>query len=620
MPRKYFIIAAVITIIPNMLRAQSCPIQIGTNLAGPSDWGTEWPFADIMKYSRQWITFNSAWVPGGENPWDTEALDQIPVDEQGYPLELPWSVAGEETTQVVRTVWANTWALKEGIYTVLYDGDGVIDIGGDGLIVSRTPGRITFDLIINWGLLELVIAESKAENHIRNIRVLLPGTESSYQEQPWCPEWLDKLDPFTALRFMDWGLTNNSTLHHWEDRPHVDDYTYTLKGVPYEWWIRVCNLKQADAWICIPHQADDDYIRHLARLFRDNLDPDLKLYVEYSNEIWNWIFDQTDYLYENGDRNVDWPERIVPFVQHALDIFSGEFAGQMDRIVRAVGVQTSWQDVSNRVVFNMRSGSFDAVALTSYFSFTESGYDTLETLGTDATADDVLRLARQALRTDVAAWIRTQHRTMTKDRHIPIIYYEGGQHLTPEPFGTVQPYSQALMDAQIDPGMYDLYNEMFDSLEAVMLPGETTLWANFSFISDRDGQYGSWGVLESQFHQSAPYLESAPKYQVILDRICTAADVNGTSVLKPENAALFPVSPNPLNGTATIRYALKNPQHIRLSVCNLRGQTVAEIEAGIKSSGSHIVRWDTTPLPSGIYLIRLNTPRRILARKLIVIQ
>ena len=40
-------------------------------------------------------------------------------------------------------------------------------------------------------------------------------------------------------------------------------------------------------WINIPHLASDDYILQLAKLFKNNLHPDLKIYVEYSNEIWN---------------------------------------------------------------------------------------------------------------------------------------------------------------------------------------------------------------------------------------------------------------------------------------------------------------------------------------------
>lgn len=69
--------------------ADSCRLRIGTNLAGPADWGSEWPFVNIMKYGRTWITHNADWVSGGANDWDTDVLQHIPLDEYGYPLALP---------------------------------------------------------------------------------------------------------------------------------------------------------------------------------------------------------------------------------------------------------------------------------------------------------------------------------------------------------------------------------------------------------------------------------------------------------------------------------------------------------------------------------------------------
>ena len=86
--------------------------------------------------------------------------------------------------------------------------------------------------------------------------MLLPGTEQTYQTQPYAQEWLDKLEPFHTLRFMDWGRTNSSPMRHWSERTQPDDYTWTQKsGIPYEWWIDLCNRKDADAWVCVPHAA-----------------------------------------------------------------------------------------------------------------------------------------------------------------------------------------------------------------------------------------------------------------------------------------------------------------------------------------------------------------------------
>lgn len=597
-----------------------CALSLGTNLAGPVDYGSEWPFVDIMKYSREWITCNCVWLDEGENPWNTDVLDQIPVDKNGYPLELPYFVAGTETTQVVRTVWANTSELKEGTYVVLYDGQGRLDFDLDMTLVSSEPGRCDVQLTHKDNIASLLILESINGDPVRNIRVLMPGTESTHKENPWCSEWLEKLEPFGTLRFMDWGLTNNSPLTSWENRPQIGDYTYTLRGIPYEWMIDLSNLRQSDAWVCVPHQADDTYIRNMAQLFRDQLDPSLKIYVEYSNEIWNWMFDQTDYCYEHGDQNVAWPERIAPFIQNCMDIWSEVFEGQTDRMIRVVGVQHAWQDVSNRIVNAMRAGSFDAFSPAAYFGFTDEGYDALEALGSNATPEEVLYRAREGMLKNSYEWTRSQYQEIASPLNIPMIYYEAGQHLTPDPFGSEQAYNQALMDAQTHPGMYDLYNEWFDSLKTFVPEGQTSLMMHFSFISPKDGRYGSWGALESQFFQSPPYQESAPKYQALLDNTCMDREAVPEDTKGLSDFSLDQNHPNPFNPNTTIRFKLQKPGHVELTVYDMLGREIAVLINERLNPGSHSLSFQNPNLPSGLYVYQLKTGNHIAMRKMILMK
>lgn len=607
---KYLILVLLVFTTLSAFSETPCVLPIGTNLAGPSDYGSEWPFVNIMKYSRQWITFNSEWVSGGVNPWDTGVLDVIPMDEHGYPLELPLHIAGTETTQVVRTVWANTEALPEGRYIVLYDGEGRLGFSFDMRLVSSTPGRCEVDLTFKDNIAALEIRESKPDNHVRNIRVLLPGTESTYAENPWCDVWLEKLEPFQSLRFMDWGRTNNSKLTSWEDRPQVDDFTYTIAGIPYEWMIEICNYKQADAWVCVPHLADENYIRQMARLFRDLLDPSLTIYVEYSNEVWNWMFEQTHYCNDTGDQSTPWPERIAPFIQNVMDIWSDEFDGQMHRIVRVVGVQHAWQDVSNRIVKTMRPGSFDAFSPAAYIGFTDEGINALEALGRSATAEDVLFWAHDGMLKHSWEWSTNQFNSIAKKYDIPMIYYEAGQHLTPSPFGSDQPYNQALMDAQTHPAMYDLYSEWFDSLRTLVLDGKPSLMMNFSFIGPKSGKYGSWGALESQFYQDAPYRETAPKFQALLDYQCEVvasvqAEKNIPTDFKLGNY------PNPFNPTTTIQFTAHQSGPTVLTVFDARGRRLFKRSFEVNQGESIRAQLDFSHYPSGVYLYTIQMPNGI---------
>ena len=116
-----------------------------------------------------------------------------------------------------------------------------------------------------------------------------PGTEATYLTQPFNPQYLSKMAPFSVIRFMDWGATNGSPVVEWADRAHVSDLTYQ-QGVPIEVMIDLANTLHVDPWFCIPHKASDDYVKQFATLLHSRLDPGLHPHIEYSNEVWNMVF------------------------------------------------------------------------------------------------------------------------------------------------------------------------------------------------------------------------------------------------------------------------------------------------------------------------------------------
>ena len=622
-PGVLLLLFAFLVVVPEGHAQDSCTLRLGTNLAGPSDYGSEWPWVDIMHDARTWLTHNATWIDGGQNDWDTGVLGQMECDADGYPLELPVAIPGTETEQVVRTVWANTHSLPAGVYTVTWQGQGRLDVWGDATLLTNEPGRLTFDMAPADGLIALEILQSQRGDHVRDIRVLLPGHADTPASDEWSPEWIAGLEPFVALRFMDWGHTNDSPLERWEDRPRVDDYTWTPNGVPYELWVEICNRLQKDAWVCVPHRADSTYVRNMATLFRDTLDPERTIYLEYSNEIWNWMFSQTHYCNDQGDQGVPWPERVAPFIQRVLDIWTEVFAGEEHRLVRVVGVQGSYQDVSNRIVGSLRPGSFDAFAPAAYFHFDGAGMAAIEQLGAAATAADVLHWARVAAEGESFGFLRTQKRSIGDRYGIPMLYYEGGQHLTPQPFGSDQPYGPALVAANLDPGMHDLYTTWIDSLATLGTEEEPGLFMNFSFIAPTSARYGSWGVLTDQWSIASADLQSAPKYQALLDRACDASTVGVAPpeedgpppVDRPARVALHPNAPNPFNPMTTVSFDLPRRAEIRLAVYDLKGRHLSTLIDGVVEPGRHRVAWRPTELASGTYFLRLVADGRSEVRK-----
>lgn len=621
-PGPWAILFSILIGIPLVVQCQgvvpdSCRLQIGTNLSGPADYGSEWPFVNIMPYARTWGTQNIVWVGGGQNPWDSQLAHTVDRDGSGYPLRVPFRAQGQDTLQIFYTVWANTESMPSGTYTCRYDGSGRIEFGFDGRNVEEAPGMVRFELDAgNGDILIMKILESKEGDHIRNIRIYLPGYDESLIQGPFEREWLEKLEPFSTVRFMDWGYTNNQEVEDWADRTRLHDYTFTQKtGVPYEYWIHLCNLTGKDPWICIPHRASDTFIDSLAILFKEKLDPGLTLYVEYTNEYWNWIFSQAHYVHDELDQSLPWPERYAPRLTHVLDRFSSHFDGEdAGRLVRVFATQHAWWDLGWRVMRQLESQGdlalIDAVSIAGYMGIYT---DSLALLGASATAEDVLRLGR-SLSFDpdqyaIRGW--AEHARMAEQWDKQLLFYEGGQHFTPEPFGTEQPYGPALVEAQTHPGMYELYNDLLAHLRT--LSEREMLFMNFSFISPTSERYGSWGVLTHQFDEHPPF-SNAPKYRALLDNI-PDCDL-GTGIFREKGLYGIRVYPNPAIGELFVESATETDlTNAQIELFDITGKVMA-----IKSvpEGDR-VRIELADQLRGHYILQIRTEQGILVFKVILL-
>ena len=80
-------------------------------------------------------------------------------------------------------------------------------------------------------------------------------------------------------------------------------------------------------------------------------------------------------------------------------------------------------------------------------------------------------------------------------------------------------------------------------------------------------------------------------------------------------------APNPFNPATEISFELDKPQHVALTVHDLAGRRIATLQAGRFAAGRHAVVWNGTdsggrPVPSGTYLLRMESAERILHHKL----
>jgi hypothetical protein len=478
-------------------RAGTTPSALGMNLSSVNDWNREWVFVDVFKQSRNWISQNV----GGTGEWDNQR--PIATDEAGWPQLRTGQAA---TTLLCRDLEGH---YPSGLYTATYEGSGEISWGFDARPRVLAPGRITLDVApSNAGIL-LRIERSDPRDPVRNLRVWMPGFENA--ANPFHPLFLERLKPFKVVRFMDWANTNNSQTKSWSERTTPNDARQSGDGgVSLEYMIELCNRLEADPWFCMPHLADDDYVRQFAKLVHSRLRPDAHVYVEWSNEAWNNLFDQAAWVQGQAkQRGCRWTWVIADEARRDWTIWREVFREQPDRIIRVAAGQhyNPWvcQDIADRL-----NGQFDALACGAYFF--PQPMDEARFSATTKPETVLASCLANIESTGSANW--KQHDTLADswsrrlNRPIALLAYEGGQHLTTA--GKDLPLTNAYAQAQTHPDMRQVYEQLFASLRR----NNFKLFMAFNYVGRQD-TYGSWGHLRYQTES----LDDSPKFRALYDAV-----------------------------------------------------------------------------------------------------
>jgi len=91
-------------------------------------------------------------------------------------------------------------------------------------------------------------------------------------------------------------------------------------------------------------------------------------------------------------------------------------------------------------------------------------------------------------------------------------------------------------------------------------------------------------------------------------------------VYYPDEIQLHDIFPNPFNSTATINYVLPRRISIELGVYDLMGRKLNMLENMYKHAGKHQFIWDARDVPSGQYLIRLETQEETNTKNVMLIR
>jgi hypothetical protein len=522
--------------------AQSLPTSLGTNLSGVADWSTQQPFIDAFKSARGWITQCQAGESGCKGNWSTDEFAKLNLDAAGWVKSLPAPADPPEYTRVSTLLLRDlNGQYPAGKYLVLYDGEGTIQYGFDARkdeLLSRR-GREVIDVTPTDSGIQLTLTATdprKKGSYIRNIRVIPQQYEQTYRTEVFNPIFLERIRKFKTLRFMDWMQTNGSEQVNWDTRAKATDATYaTSKGVPLEVMIDLANRMGINPWFNMPHKATDDYMTSFAKLVKSRLDRNLKVYVEYSNEVWNWQFPQTNFALSEGKSR--WSREGDVFAQwygirtaQMSDIWKQTFGrSQRNRVISVLATQTAWRGLESPALdcpLWVAEGNapcvqhgIDALAIAGYFGGTfgqgasQATVESWVDQGEEGFKKAITQLDQGSLIASegyddsikgLADSFR-YYQKVAQDRGLKLVAYEGGQHL----LNSNNPkLSEFFVNLNRRPEMADLYTKL---LEAWKQAGGS-VFMNFSDIG-RPGKWGSWGALESVGQARSP------KYDALINFI-----------------------------------------------------------------------------------------------------
>ncbi|MCX9156936.1 fibronectin type III domain-containing protein [Niveibacterium sp. 24ML] len=307
------------TDLPVLPESDNTKNYMGMNTWFLTDWDGSFAFVDAMKHARPWR--NAAWN------------GNVATDAYEWPLADASTVIFTGSPEQIN-----------GTYKLVFKGQADVTLmWAGGLITNKvydantntTTADVTYE-ISSTGSSGLVFSNTKrtatsaVNTGFADVRLYRPGYPAD-GSVVFTSNYVNALKKTGVIRLMDWGATNNNMTQFWADRitpAHMFKMTPTYTGPGGESWggldingnanhnpgvaiehqIQLCNQVHSDCWINIPPAASDDYVQKLALALRYGTDgtnpytsyqahpvypplaPDLRVYLEYSNEIWNTAY------------------------------------------------------------------------------------------------------------------------------------------------------------------------------------------------------------------------------------------------------------------------------------------------------------------------------------------
>ncbi len=481
---------AALAEIPLPRNAETLPPPrelLGANLPAIVNYSRTHTYVDLVKQAKR---FGSV-----ATPWDEKAM----VGDDGWPVG-DFGVFLMSDQRGISGI--------AGSYTVSFDGQAVVTpVASKARIqqqqYDKTRNRTRVTLLLFPDADQLALSFTNTGAGIKNLQVIRPGYDPD-QPPLFTHPFIDHVQRFGTLRFMDWLRTNQSPVTSWATRTDPQRIHHNSdKGVPWEHIVALANQTGQHIWINVPVSATDDYVKQLAQLLKDQLNASSRIYVEYSNEIWNSQFLQhginkalaeaevkadpnSPLAYDGSQDPNQWAyRRIAKRGKEISNIFRSAFgdAAMMNRVRPVFATQVVNPYASElglkfiEAVYGPPSRYFYAMAGAPYFNLGK------QQRAEDLTTDDVLKAMEQSVTELPRINQFEKNQTLASWYGLPWLAYEGGT----DSFGPGS--HEAKMAANLDSRMQDICERYLSNW--YQSGGQLFMWYNAG-AGNWTTQYGAW--------------------------------------------------------------------------------------------------------------------------------
>jgi hypothetical protein len=566
-----------------LLAATSSGLGVGVNLSQTNYYNDEYMWANAMEQANDswWLGQESA---GGssyafvQNPPPGIAMPAM--DSNGYPIGLGGLAA--QGYSLATFVFTNIGVpFPTGTYTLTFDGRGTVAICQANQPVqsftqtSSVGSPFDVNILPTGSGITVAITSSDRSHYVRNIRLVLPGLQQSYQSDPFNPQFLNALQPFSTIRFIGAMLPDFSSATAsdgqsgpltWAERTPPTYFTQaTPAGMSVEYMVQLCNILHENMWVTMPVNGTSDYVTNFAQYVEQNLNPGLKVYVELGDELWNGAF-QYEYNYVQSYANANNESHAYATADLTAACWSNweqVFAGQTNRMVRVAATQFSNPYILGQELTRLIATAsptdpnhgFDVVSGGSYFSAITNSYNASTTVG-QIESDMMAQLT--------GPWKQTLQYFMSTvasfeaqlGRPIPVDMYEGGEGLT---YTGGSSWYNAYVALDSDPGNYAVITTFLDDLTNAGVQGVV-----YTSLASQATQYGEWGAMEYVGQPSS----QTPKYNALVNFTSLGMSIPSVPVTAgiPFQLTVTAYEPNgstvDTNYTGTVKFASSDLQAV----------------------------------------------------------